>query len=118
VKQLASTTTSATCESCGSIHDVAVPTPGFFCESCIVVGVDADARRTRNRALAWFAGGAIMIAIAALMWMARVDDDPADLHRYRRSRMPVPVWVGIAGISMCGIGGGMLRFRPRLKLPD
>ena len=73
---------------------------------------DATARRTRNRALALFAGGAILIALAALLWMAGFDEDPS--RRY--GRMPVPLWVGIAGVGMFGIGAGMLRFRPRLRL--
>jgi len=110
MRALPSTTRTATCETCGSVHDVSTPTPGFRCESCIVADSDASARRTRHRALALFAGGAILLAIAALLWMVRFDDNPLE------RTTPLPLYIGFAGIGMFGIGAGMLRYRPRLKL--
>lgn len=113
MRALPSTTRTATCEACGSVHDVAVPTPGFHCESCIVAEADAKAQRTRHRALALFAVGAILIAIAALIWSAGFDPW---YTRSPRSGMPMAVWLGIAGVGVIGVGAGMLRYRPRLKL--
>lgn len=111
MRALASTTSRATCEGCGTVHDVSLPTPGFRCEACIVAESDAAAARTRRRAFGLFGIGLALLALAALMWSTG-----RDLSFGERNGTPLAVYVGAAGIGCFGIGFGMLRYRPKLKL--
>lgn len=108
---LASTTSRATCESCGAIHDVSVPTPAFRCEPCIAAEVDAHAARTRRRALGWFGAGVALLVLGWLVWAAGLD---TDLGGFANGSLGF--YVVVAGFGCFGMGAGMLRFRPKLKL--
>ena len=111
---LPSTTSRATCERCGAVHEVAVPTPSFLCELCIASEVDAAAARTRRSAFLIIGIGVVMLLLAAVLWSTA--DDAERNRRYSGRRMPLPISVGIAAVGCIGIGVGKLRFRPKLKL--
>jgi len=104
---------SAACELCGAREEGALAVAGFQCNTCIAAAVDAEAKRTRNRALLLIGAGVVLVLLAALLWSANVDN--FRMPGYGR-RMPLPVYVGIAGVGCAGIGFGMLRYRPKLKL--
>ena len=113
MKALASTTSRATCEGCGAVHETAQPTPSFRCEHCISAEADAAAARTRRRALAFIGAGALLLVVAALIWSTGRDFTVGGGYA---DEMPLAVWVGVAAVGLAGIGFGMLRFRPKLQL--
>jgi len=108
MRSLPSTTSRATCERCGAVHEVSVPTPGFRCEICISEEADAAAARTRRRAFALIGAGAALLLVAALLWSTGWDVD-------HWSDTPLAVYVGAAAVGCVGVGVGMLRFRPKLR---
>lgn len=110
MRALPSTTSRATCEGCGAIHEIARPTPSFRCEHCIAAEVDAAAARTRRRAFSLFGIGALLLLVTALLWSTGRNFDQDGWST------PLPLEIGFAALGCFGVGVGMLRFRPKLRL--
>ncbi len=100
------------CAACGARVDVMsadVVGDGYQCATCTALAPPPDPYVGMPRASRLALAGAILLVVAAVLWVLRIGDTPLRPSYY--DDMPLPVIVGMAAVGSFGLAWARWRKR-------